>query len=241
MSLGEKAQVIEVGIRSTVGIQVSGLCNFRNCKAFKEVDYLACEKYAAPVTDSEIRDGGLDGLLGAAQEEFAYRTDRNGGDGKDVVPTVQYQNGTLQLKLERYSFWLILWRRAGTDNYIKSDNIYGVRSSTLAPIYNYLRLVFPDSDEWEFTFRPVSGKQALEFDGKRLVIDYRLPERKVVDNGITVWFNGEGANDKSAFRVGLFEYDGSNSDYGNPPDPKDPKRTISPVALTTRSLSTALA
>ena len=45
ITLGLKARVIEIGIRSSLGIQVNGLCNFSDTKGYDEIDFIHCGKY----------------------------------------------------------------------------------------------------------------------------------------------------------------------------------------------------
>ena len=110
----------------------------------------------------------------------------------DFFRNTTFQNGALQTFEERYSFWRIKYRRAGsTASWIVLDNLYGARGITQQPVYNYFRIIFPSYDDWEFEFEPISGWEALRRGERLYVTDYKGTVQNVSDNGLKLRFNGE--------------------------------------------------
>lgn len=80
IALGRKAKVIEVGIRSTLGIQISGLCNFVGTYSWPKADYWGCLRYQ--YDRDQAKPSGASGYNGVAGWPV-YRTAK-GPDNSSV-------------------------------------------------------------------------------------------------------------------------------------------------------------
>lgn len=158
-------QALEIGLRSSVGVQISGL-GFMNDPEYRYnlVDNAACLVY-----------------LGTYEPEAVLN------------PRI-VTNGSISTPETRYSCFRIGYRRAGTnDAFTMLDNIYGVRSETSQSVYNYLRFEMPNISRWEFQFEPISGWEIRnQIGGGNLEIcDPKVAAlRTVNDSGVVVRFNG---------------------------------------------------
>ena len=68
------------------------------------------------------------------------------------------------------------YRIAGTDDaYTTLEDLYGIRSETSAPVYNYIRLDMPDTRRYEFLLEPISGYEirAGIATGGQFFLDHR--------------------------------------------------------------------
>lgn len=123
------AQVIEIGFRSTLGINIQGLCNFPAASSYAEADAASCKSYSG----NRIRKG-------------------------EILRTSQLQSGTSSSPEVRYSFFRLSYRIAGSDAaWISAPQLFGFRSSTSQPSFSYLRVQFPSAQRWECELMPVSG------------------------------------------------------------------------------------
>ena len=124
-----RAQIIEIGLRSTLGIRISGLCNFQDCLSEDVIDGRACSYY--------------NGRVYAPGQSLELSN---------------YQSGSFSGAEERYSFFKIGYRIAGQDvPFTFLEQCFGVRSLTQQSVYNFIRLEMPSSQRWEFYIEPVSG------------------------------------------------------------------------------------
>jgi hypothetical protein len=178
--LGRKARIIEVGIRSAVGMQINGLYNFSTSWSFSEIDERYCLSYEGDVNDSD-----------------------------EPFKSVRFQGGVLQVPEERYSFNRLRYREAGTDNdFAECEQLFGIRSITQKPVYNYLRICFPYDADWEYQLVPVSGWEVRISNRPLEVLDFRAPEREVQGAGLRIWFTGLSVpNTQATFRSAYFEND----------------------------------
>jgi hypothetical protein len=124
-----QCRVVEIGLRSTLGHRISGLCDFRNTFTLAETDGRACLSREG----DRIKRGNL--------------------------PEVdQYQSGTLSLAEERYSFFKISYREANTEtSFITLAPCFGTRGMTQQSVFNYIRLEMPSAKQWEIRFEPLTG------------------------------------------------------------------------------------
>ena len=58
ITIGRKCRVIEVGIKSTLGIRINGLTNFRDCWSHDKIDKKACLDYDYDENASNPNGGG---------------------------------------------------------------------------------------------------------------------------------------------------------------------------------------
>jgi hypothetical protein len=171
------AQVVEIGLRSSVGLRVSGLTNFRDSRSYKEVDADACYNYEG----NTINKG-------------------------DLLVTQNYGSGTYSGPEQRYSFFKLSYRVAGSDSaFTTLPQCFGVRSVTQQPVYNYLRVELPETQRWEFRLTPVSGWEirnniatgSLEvMDGKKAGV------RRVTGGEAVITYTGEAVDrSRSTFMI----------------------------------------
>lgn len=164
------AQVIEIGLRSTLGIRISGLCNFRDSLSQNEIDGRACTYY----------------------NNRTYRPDQS-------LELSTYQSGSYSGSEIRYSFFKIGYRVAGSDSeYTYINQCFGTRSITQQSVYNFLRLQMPSVQRWEFRLEPLSGWEIRNSiaTGTLEVLDARIGGYKVVTSGsgantVTISYSGE--------------------------------------------------
>jgi hypothetical protein len=164
-------QVLELGIRSTVGITISGLTNtIEGGYTYSNIDAQSCP--APPAVPGPFPELPPDA----------------------TIATQQYNAGSVQTPEERYSFFRLMFRNAGTDDaYTTLNSIYGIRSESSAPLYNYIRLEMPATRRYEFMVEPVSGWEIRSgvAAGALRVLDHRIQnETAVTENGVTVRFRG---------------------------------------------------
>lgn len=176
-------QVLELGIRSTVGITISGLTNtIEGGYTYSNIDAMSCP--APPAVPGNF-------------PEIAPN---------DTIATQQYNAGVVQTQEERYSFFRIMFRNAGTDDaYTELNSLYGIRSETGVPVYNYIRLEMPATRRYEFTLEPVSGWEVRSgtAGGVLRLLDHRIQnETAVVENGVTVRYRGGAAGN---FRINFLD------------------------------------
>jgi hypothetical protein len=160
VAIPQPAQVIELGIRSTVGIRVAGLMNFRDAMPYAEVDGRACDYY------------NLSYLL-----------------AQQILRVTQYQSGTITQTETRFSFWRLRYRIAASGSAWSSlPQLFGVSGSTQQAQYNFLRIEFPTRQRWEVRLDPVSGWEVRSgtASGDLIVIDARLSSLQTVGDGSVV-------------------------------------------------------
>ena len=164
-------EVLEIGIRSTVGIQVNGLTNtIEGGFDYSNIDAKACP--APPAFGTEFPEIPADW----------------------TVATQQYNAGSVNTVEERFSYFRLMYRAAGTDDEFKTlSNLFGIRSETNLATYNYIRLEMPEIKRYEFLIEPISGWEVRSFDAANTqrILDHRITgESSVVDNGVTVRYRG---------------------------------------------------
>ena len=120
----------EFGIKSSLGIRINNLCNFRDAKSFKFADESYCTAFRN--TNAEDLDSNFhqSGTVTASEERFSFFT-------------IQYKDQSADADGD--------WVELG----IK----FGIASETQQAQFNYLRLEFPTTNPKQriFRFRPLSG------------------------------------------------------------------------------------
>ena len=164
-------EVLEIGIRSTVGIQVRGLTNtIEGGFTYSNIDAQSCP--APPAVPGAFPELPPDA----------------------TIATQQYNAGVVQTTEERYSFFRLSYRTAGTDDaYTVLDNIFGIKSETNQPIYNYVRLEMPESRRYEFAMEPISGWEIrnLAVNLVARILDHRIQDEQFVEErGVTIRYRG---------------------------------------------------
>lgn len=165
VSTQRPCRVVEIGIRSTLGIRIGGLCNFGDSLTYADIDGRACNN-------------------------FAGKTVKRG----QILKVQNFQSGVISTSEERYSFFRISYREAGTDTpFTDLGACFGVRSITQQNAYNSIRFRMPDVRQWEFRMEPLSGWEIRSgiAGGDLEVLDSKLSSvRTIQTGGIAVTFNG---------------------------------------------------
>lgn len=153
VTLPRPTRAFEIGFRSTVGIKVSGLCNFNDATSYRNINDAVGGKYL----------------------QKTYDSDRSLG-----VQTIT--SGTVTTTEERYSFFKVYVRKNAADTtFTAIPAAFAIRSNTGAPIFNYLRFFMNDTQNWELQFEPLSSweiRNSTDTDrpsnSPLIVIDYKL-------------------------------------------------------------------
>lgn len=122
-------RLIEIVVRSNLGIRINGLCNFRDTISYEEADNKACLDYKGDTLSP-----------GATLKQYVYTS--------GFVTTSQM----------RYSFFRIRVRVSGSsDPWIEFQECYCFRGVTQQNQFNTIRLQFPSVAQWEIEMEPLSG------------------------------------------------------------------------------------
>jgi hypothetical protein len=173
-------RVFEIGIRSRIGIQVSGLCNFRDARSLTEIDEKALGGHAS------------------------------GTDAGDQVNISLYQSGQVSRKETRFSFFRLSYRPVGTTVFTDVDLLFGISGDTSQDVFNYVRLQMPGVDMWEIRMEPVSGWEVRNgiASGQLAVLDasQAVVQSMRVDE-VLIYYNGFVPVDRTAsmFRMTFFD------------------------------------
>lgn len=158
-------RVVEVGIRSSMGIRIGGLCNFIDTKTYDEINERACT--------------GKQG-----------KTVKKG----QILKVESFQSGVVSFSEERFSFFRVSYREAGTSAaFTPLAQCFGVRCITQQNTYNAVRFRMPDVRQWEFRFEPLSGWEIRNgiASGDLEILDGKLSTVRSVSSGsILTTFNG---------------------------------------------------
>ena len=122
-------RLIEIIIRSNLGIRISNLCNFRDTISYGAADNKACLDYRGDTISK-----------GSTLKQF------------------NYTSGTITTAQMRYSFFKIRVRQSSsTGNWITFPECYCIRGINQQNQFNTIRLQFPTVEQWEIEFEPLSG------------------------------------------------------------------------------------
>jgi len=166
ISTTRPCQAVEFGIRSALGIRINGMCNLRDSISFSDSDARACKN-----RENDIIERG------------------------STLKVDVFQSNTITTTEERYSFFKISYREAGSGSaFTTLSNTYGIRGATQQNVFNFVQLNMPSLKQWEFQIVPLSGYEVRNGTGINTlyVLDARLSSRQVVTDGsVTVAFNGD--------------------------------------------------
>ena len=122
-------RLIEITIRSNLGIRIGNLCNFRDTISYQEADNKACLDYRCDIISR-----------GSTLKQY------------------NYTSGTITTSQMRYSFFKIRVRESGSeDDWIEFPECYGIRGISQQNQFNSIRIQFPYIADWEIEFEPLSG------------------------------------------------------------------------------------
>lgn len=177
VSTTRPCRAVEIGIRSSMGIRVSGLCNFTDSLTYKDIDGRACENF-----ESKIVKRG------------------------QTLRVQSFQSGTVTTSEERYSFFRISFREAGTDTpFTELNPCFGIRCITQQNTYNSIRLRMGNERQWEYRFEPLSGWEIRSgvAGGSLEILDSKLGEtRSFLQGGVRAVYKGISVpRDKAIFAL----------------------------------------
>ena len=151
------AQVVEIGFKSNLSIRINGLCNFSSSKS-----YIYCDLYSCLLFNN-------------------FRISKG-----TVLQTATVSSGTYTGPEERYSFFRLSYRIGGSDAaWTKLPQLFGMRSITGQPDFNYIRLQMPSEQRWEYELMPVSAwdiRSGAE-SGNLEVLDSRMNSIRTIYGG----------------------------------------------------------
>lgn len=127
-STTRECRIVELGIRSTLGIRFNGILRYRGTLSFADADNRACLSREGDV----IKRG-------------------------NTVKVDTYQSGQLIGVAERYSFHRLSYRKQGEESFTPISEIIGFVGVEQQAIFNYIRLQFPTLDSWEWQLEPLTG------------------------------------------------------------------------------------
>lgn len=142
-----ECRVVEIGVRSAMGIRFNGLMRFRSTLTFAETDGRACLDKSGDV----IRRG-------------------------NTVNVDQYQSGQVVGSEERYSFFRVSYKKQRESSFMPLAQVFGFAGAEQQSMLNYLRLEFPSTDSWEWQIEPLSGWEIRNVipDSTLYVVDARM-------------------------------------------------------------------
>ena len=179
-------QVVEVGLRSTLGINVSGLTNVIEAGFhYENIDQQSCE-ILPPGSNPQFPTIGIN----------------------QSYPSMQRVAGSVSTPETRYSCFRLAYRRAGSDEaFTQFPSLFATRSESNQALYTYLRVEMPQTARWEFQLSPVSAWEVRESNDDLQVLDPKVGAiLSPAAAGVTVRFNGvEVDNEIASFQLLWFQ------------------------------------
>jgi hypothetical protein len=161
-------RIVEIGLKSALGLSFNGLLRFRTTLSFEEADERAC----------------------VGREDDIIKRGR-------ILRVDQYQSGTITTPEDRFSFFRIYVRKYGAENFIPLSQCFGIGSQTQQAVFNYFRLEMPSLSRWEIRIEPLTGWEIREgaASGALWLLDARLGQVQSVSTStgfgqVVVRFNG---------------------------------------------------
>lgn len=185
--LPRSARVFELGFKSTLGIEVNGLCNFRSCPTLGKVNSDAGDRYSGDSFDSD-----------------------------DTPSTTTYASGTVRSSEDRYSFFRIYVKKEYGE-FVAIRCTFGMKGSGSAVLYNYLRIEMSSLDRWEIRIEPISGWELRNgyTESPWIILDAKSERQRTSTQGtegneygaVTLWWNGDELSSLSSrlFRLNSVE------------------------------------
>lgn len=173
ISTSRACEKVEIGIKSVLGIRVGGLCNFKDTLSFDQVDNKACLNKKG----NTVSKG-------------------------DTLKVDVYQSGVISCSVERFSFFRISYREAGTTGaFTDLGANFGVRGITQQNQFNGISFNMSSRKRWTFRFEPLSGWEIRnqKWSGPLYILDAKLSSVVTSPNGIAsfrgqkIWAPGDGS------------------------------------------------
>jgi hypothetical protein len=121
------SQVVEIGLRSSVGASINGLCNFRDCRSYTRIDNDACLSFNGQNNKQNLNTTNFSsGTYSGSETRYSF-------------------------------FKLGYRVAGTDDAFTQFEPCFGIRSQTQQATYNYLRIEFPTMQRWEFEIEPLTG------------------------------------------------------------------------------------
>jgi hypothetical protein len=137
-----ETDVIDLGIRSTIGVRANGVTNYKDTLPLFWINYNAGSRYYGNTFDSDAS-----------------------------LFTTTSTTGTVSTNETRYSFWQVYLKNSGSSSYSAVPDLIGVRGNSGEAIYNYLILQMPYIAYWDIKIEPVSSYAVRNHSfGKRLIV-----------------------------------------------------------------------
>lgn len=179
VQISQRVKCFEIGFKSTVGITISGLCNFRDAKLLSKVNEEA----------------------GQSLVDRRYDIDQS-------LIVRNYPSTTTQGPAERYSFYRLSIRSEDTDWTVISASV-GIRSQSSQAVYNYIRIEMPTTSIPEVRLEPLTGWEIRNgyAETPLIVLDSNITTTETYTfNGYTLTWSGTIVNNNSnTFRLNPWE------------------------------------
>ncbi len=178
-TLAKPTRMIEIGLRSSVGIRGSGFANLRQAPTIKEINRMA---------------GG-------------ERGGQTLGRGKRLGIAI-YQGSGRNFVEERYSFIRLSYRAEGASDFVELvDYVFGVRGLAQQAQFNSLQIELPDNLRCaQIRLEPLSGWELRSgaASGLLAVLDAKMASlQTIADSGCTVRYVGEAPFARASSRFSL--------------------------------------
>jgi hypothetical protein len=177
-TLAKPARIIEISLRSTVGIRGNGFTNLRQVLSLKEINRLAGGEKGGDILASGDRMG-----------------------------IAIYQSGARSFTEERYSFVRVSYRAEGSSTFVQLPSLYGVRGLTQQAQYNSIQLELPSSLRCaQIRVEPISGWEIRSgaATGQLVILDAKMAAlQSITDGACSVRYAGEAPFTRAAERFSL--------------------------------------
>jgi hypothetical protein len=131
VTIPRPARHVEIGIRSTLGIQVAGMCNMRDAQ---DMDLIERRAVGNRVSGQRV------------PKEAASNTNVS-----------IYQSGVVTRAETRFSFFRIIYKTSSYGSDVVLSGLFGIRGAKREELNNYVRFDMGSDQPWEYRMEPVSG------------------------------------------------------------------------------------
>lgn len=183
ITLTRASKVFEIGLKSTVGIKISGFCNMKDSDSYKTVNDRAGGKFIDDI----------------------YNSDKS-------LSVQNASSGSLTMNEERYSFFKIYARPNSNSDFTLIPGSFAVRSNTAQPVYNYIRFEMSNTELWQLRFEPISSWELRSgrVDDPFMVLDYKTNNtetrfRNALDGVWVTWGGVTVTNSSNTFKLESIE------------------------------------
>ncbi len=177
-TLTKPARILEIGLRSTLGIRGSGFTNLRKVPTIKEINRLA----------------------GGEREGETLRSGQK-------LKVAQFQSAARNFNEERFAFYRLSYRAEGSASFVELSTIIGVRGFTSDAQTNGLQLELPSGARCaQIRFEPLSGWEIRSGTAAGLlaVLNSRMTSlQSVADGACTLRYQGEAPFTRTQERFSL--------------------------------------